>query len=172
MALIKCPECGREVSDKARACIHCGYPLNDERSASPTISSPRKQVVIPCCKGKPNRLLAIKVVRQITGLGLVEAIAIVDATTPVVLDGVDLETANNAVSIFHKEGIPAQVANSGEKVIVSEKIIAKTPCCPKCGSTLLATVNRGYSLAWGFLGSGTPMNVCQACGHKFKPGIR
>ena len=27
MALIKCPECGKEVSDKAPACIHCGCPL-------------------------------------------------------------------------------------------------------------------------------------------------
>ena len=28
MALIKCSECGRLVSDKAKACIHCGNPLN------------------------------------------------------------------------------------------------------------------------------------------------
>ena len=27
--LIKCPECGKDVSDKAPACIHCGFPLND-----------------------------------------------------------------------------------------------------------------------------------------------
>ena len=27
MALIKCPECGKEISDRAQACIHCGYPL-------------------------------------------------------------------------------------------------------------------------------------------------
>lgn len=27
MALIKCPECGKELSDKAPACINCGYPL-------------------------------------------------------------------------------------------------------------------------------------------------
>lgn len=27
MALIKCPECGKEVSDKADACIHCGCPI-------------------------------------------------------------------------------------------------------------------------------------------------
>lgn len=26
--LIKCPECGKEVSDKAPACIHCGFPLD------------------------------------------------------------------------------------------------------------------------------------------------
>ena len=27
MALIRCPECGREISDKAKSCPHCGYPL-------------------------------------------------------------------------------------------------------------------------------------------------
>lgn len=29
MALIQCPECGKEVSDKARKCPHCGYPLEE-----------------------------------------------------------------------------------------------------------------------------------------------
>lgn len=28
MALIKCPECGREVSDKAESCPQCGYPIS------------------------------------------------------------------------------------------------------------------------------------------------
>lgn len=27
MALIKCEECGKEVSDKAPSCIHCGCPI-------------------------------------------------------------------------------------------------------------------------------------------------
>lgn len=27
MALIQCPECGKEISDKANVCIHCGYPM-------------------------------------------------------------------------------------------------------------------------------------------------
>ena len=27
MALIKCPECGKEVSDQSDACIYCGYPI-------------------------------------------------------------------------------------------------------------------------------------------------
>lgn len=42
--------------------------------------------------------------------------------------------------------------------------------CPKCGSTSIATVNKGFSLLTGFLGSGKPMNVCQSCGYKWKPG--
>lgn len=33
MALIECPECSANVSDKASACPHCGYPL---RGGSPT----------------------------------------------------------------------------------------------------------------------------------------
>ena len=27
MALIKCPECGKEISDKASNCPSCGYPI-------------------------------------------------------------------------------------------------------------------------------------------------
>ena len=27
MALIKCPECGKEISDKASACVSCGFPI-------------------------------------------------------------------------------------------------------------------------------------------------
>ncbi|WP_418490297.1 zinc ribbon domain-containing protein [Frisingicoccus sp.] len=27
MALIKCPECNNDISDKARACPHCGFPI-------------------------------------------------------------------------------------------------------------------------------------------------
>lgn len=34
MALIKCPECGKEVSDKASACIHCGYPLDVKKEST------------------------------------------------------------------------------------------------------------------------------------------
>lgn len=31
MALIKCPECGREISDKAAACPNCGAPVNSKK---------------------------------------------------------------------------------------------------------------------------------------------
>jgi predicted amidophosphoribosyltransferase len=30
MALIVCPECKRQVSDKAKACLNCGYPIEEE----------------------------------------------------------------------------------------------------------------------------------------------
>ena len=31
MALIKCPECGREISDKAPQCPHCGCPITSSQ---------------------------------------------------------------------------------------------------------------------------------------------
>lgn len=34
MALIKCPECGKEISDKSTACIHCGFPLELLKTSS------------------------------------------------------------------------------------------------------------------------------------------
>lgn len=42
--------------------------------------------------------------------------------------------------------------------------------CPKCNSTHIATINRGFSIVTGFYGSGSPRNVCQMCGYKWKPG--
>lgn len=57
-----------------------------------------------------------------------------------------------------------------------------SPKCPKCGSTDIRREKRGYDnkrgqqgallfgpqgLALGSFGSGKPVNVCAACGHKF-----
>ena len=30
MALIHCPECGKEISDKAEKCIHCGHVMKEQ----------------------------------------------------------------------------------------------------------------------------------------------
>ena len=45
MAMIKCPECEKEISDKAMACPNCGYPMN-----TPTSTKPRVR------NGKPTKL--------------------------------------------------------------------------------------------------------------------
>ena len=29
MALINCPECGKQISDRAKTCIFCGYPIQE-----------------------------------------------------------------------------------------------------------------------------------------------
>lgn len=39
MALIKCPECGREISDKASACPGCGCPVEKKESGQPVVEA-------------------------------------------------------------------------------------------------------------------------------------
>ena len=41
MALIKCSECGKKISDKAAVCVHCGCPL--ELQPSPATEKPRRK---------------------------------------------------------------------------------------------------------------------------------
>jgi hypothetical protein len=40
MALVACKECGKEISDKAPACPHCGAPLTTWQSTSPVSALP------------------------------------------------------------------------------------------------------------------------------------
>ena len=46
MALISCPECGKEISDKVKACPHCGYPLAEEPQQEQPASSPQQVEVV------------------------------------------------------------------------------------------------------------------------------
>lgn len=40
--LIKCPECGKEVSDSAVNCVHCGYPLIHKKEEIPKAKKVKK----------------------------------------------------------------------------------------------------------------------------------
>lgn len=40
MALISCPECGKEISDAAQACPHCGHPVQESQPQD--VPAPRK----------------------------------------------------------------------------------------------------------------------------------
>lgn len=45
--LIKCPECGKEVSDNAVTCVHCGYPLTQKKENMPkAVQAKRKDGLV------------------------------------------------------------------------------------------------------------------------------
>lgn len=43
MALIKCPECGKEISNSANKCPHCGYAI---KSIGKTLSANKKNIMV------------------------------------------------------------------------------------------------------------------------------
>ena len=49
MALINCPECGKQISDKAAQCIHCGAPMSSHSSTvqqTPVQQMPVQQIPV------------------------------------------------------------------------------------------------------------------------------
>lgn len=53
MAIIKCPECGADISDKAISCPHCGFPLAKEQAVTTTeeaspVTEKEEAPSIPC----------------------------------------------------------------------------------------------------------------------------
>lgn len=51
IALIKCPECQKDISDKTKSCPHCGYPLAEETDAG--VAGPQ-QVEVTAVKIGPQ----------------------------------------------------------------------------------------------------------------------
>lgn len=43
MALIKCPECGKEISDEATSCPNCGHPMRKMEASAPPLNQPKKK---------------------------------------------------------------------------------------------------------------------------------
>lgn len=157
MSLIKCPECHKEISDKAKTCPHCGYPLeqygnNVETTQNEEDYNAIKQELMkrncPRCGSCdyydiPYRGIIVcrKCKREIPYNNIKYS---------------DLQKAETRMKVQEQANTPTSTQNAVK--------------CPKCGSTSIATVNRGFSLLSGFVGSGKAMNVCQKCGYKWKPG--
>ena len=145
MALIKCPECGKELSDKSEICINCGYPIKKQSSTYLNVNG--RDVDVTFLVNNPkysNKIDLAERMEQLTGIKKFQWVLFIQN--------------------YWKTGIlPEKFEYPTQE---DERNIVK---CPKCGSTAIQTVNRGYSLMTGFLGSGSPRNVCQKCGYKWKP---
>ena len=136
MALINCPECDGKVSDKAKQCIHCGYPLKNPDGIFRIVNGVEYDLTFlkDCIGTTIDRVPYFVKVQEITGLNGADA----------------LDLALEIVGPFPQ----------GTKDTIK---------CPKCGSTAISTVNRGFSIITGFIVSGSARNVCQKCGYKWDP---
>lgn len=176
MALISCPECGNSISDKSERCIHCGYPIKEYIEKETPKETKQVDLSNRICiiNGRKYDLTEIynitldgedpdKLMKKtIEGLTSLDRFHLRDAMrklkcVPPVFNSRDVLYEGKIMNYRKKEAI------------IAEKRANSPVRCPKCKSTSIATTNRGYSLVWGFIGSGKPMNVCQKCGYKWKP---
>lgn len=139
MALIKCPECGKEISDKSEICINCGYPVAENQ-----IPEYDHNAVCGFCNATDWVYNKTK--------GVVECNSC----------HCSIIAENEIVAKKYEE-------NKKQQQQQHNTPSPPTLRCPKCGSTSVTTGSRGYSLLTGFLGSGKTVNRCGSCGHKWKP---
>lgn len=211
MALIKCPECGKEnVSDSAQSCPSCGFGIKDyyskERASEHKDTTRENRDVLAIEKAnneKNKRLDNVKMPEKpskgryifagivcafmalVGWFGVVEELGFIWLVIAVIFTLLAVfspiaykdEQQKYRQSVEnpqeYRERVIAEEDRKRAEAIRQARLESMnasiSPRCPKCGSPYISTVNRGYSIVWGFIGSGTAMNVCQKCGHKWKP---
>lgn len=184
MAIIKCIDCGHDVSTYADKCPNCGCPLSV--IAGGGINSSPKIVNVVLENVGSKRLETIRFIREISipKKGLSEAMDIIDNLPNTIIQSVDIKLGNTIVEKLSQIGCTARIEEIDNDNLVSESEIKgkeervestflfskdKPLTCPHCGSTAVTTGSRGYSLVWGFIGSNKTVNRCGRCGHSWNP---
>ena len=152
MALIKCPECGKEVSDKALTCVHCGCPLVKKNHC--IING----VDVDCSFLFDSRYEDIEI----------KELIMIEKTN------LDAGVADKIVEEWVKKGeIPpvfnGKISTYEEESRQAMERINNQLHCPKCGSTSITTGARGVNWFWGFIGANKTVNRCGKCGYTWKP---
>ena len=170
MALIKCPECGKEISDKASNCILCGCPIRDVYEAQDTSPSTNAEneavhITIHGTVFDLNRLLmsqgddiakATKALARHTGISK-------DDAKKYITDGV------NALPAFDKKELKARKKMGRNSLQISETLKTEErethwqrlvreardgqARCPRCRSTSLAGAKKGFGVGKAVVGA-------------------
>jgi hypothetical protein len=75
MAIIKCSECGRAVSDRAAACIGCGAPLAPAESSSAFNREPARSIAPPLTPSQLRWRLGLSSLTLVLGVIAADAVA-------------------------------------------------------------------------------------------------
>lgn len=146
MALIKCPECGKEISNKSDKCIHCGYPF---KKANMCVLNGKETDLSFLLDESYSILYKVRDVIQLSNSSI-------DKVKPVVDKIVQTKEIPKVLNL------PIQQAEEDNK-----------PKCPICNSTDLskisATKKAAKIVTFGIFGMGDNGKTwkCNKCGSKF-----
>ncbi len=137
--LIKCPECGKEISDKSDKCINCGYPIK-------------------------NTICIVNGVKYDLAFLLDESYSIVYKVRDLIqISNSDISHIKPIVEqIVQAQNIPPML----NLPIKSQTEEDNKVHCPKCNSTNIQIVPRKWSLLTGILTNKTD-RVCVNCKYKW-----
>ena len=195
MALIKCPECGKEISDKSKICIHCGYPISEHenkpdgyikvdgelcdisklkkmyekysKSDRKDIRRKYNEIYINYCKTGKKIELSSRDSWTSLGQWVGNKFNWYQKNDRYYLAcKLIVECINHNFEYFEFNTADYQAAAPTPRPSAPTNQVR----CPKCGSTAITTEERGYSLWIGWYGANEKKNLCQKCGYKWWPG--
>ncbi|MBR3108561.1 MAG: zinc ribbon domain-containing protein [Clostridia bacterium] len=156
MALILCPECKREVSDRAHQCPHCGNPLNmNPLSQEKQIDVPKpiiygEEYYNTQLKKNDSSLIPIRILGW---FGLIIGI-------------ICLFTGAFILAIIFLPG--AIICITGKPKMVKAGVMSdNTICCPRCGSTEIAA-NSNTKRSSSIYIESKGQWMCKKCGTEFE----
>lgn len=107
MALIRCPECGKEISDKVTACPHCGYPLAAEAAPAPEIEKSRDEEPEKSSPDEPEAPIKKRVTKKIAVIvSCICVVLVVGGILAFVLTG-NLRAYKAAEKLYDAKDYPA-----------------------------------------------------------------
>lgn len=173
MALIQCPECGMDVSDKASSCIHCGYPLSQNQDIMYEINLIDIYSNDLCSRHRGDIL---RLLSNVTHRPLKEFNRMIYERCGTLVTGVSYDNAIKIQKLLNQYGITTDLSVSFAKTENNNVNVERTfyideskVFCPACKSTSITTGKRGFTILSGFIGSNKTINRCAKCGYSWYP---
>ena len=190
MALIECPECGGKVSDKAPACMHCGYPIHTHEDHQETYS-----IFITSCGNKDLyastllycdlgysqeetdyilKSVPIMIAQNVNGAQTAAIVKLFSdkGINMSVLDEDDNFVDENALIEEYPDDIDVEMLKGNQKNTLSIYSNSSKPKCPTCQSTDIQKISLSDKAIGGALFGLLSSNVrntmrCNNCGYKW-----
>lgn len=154
MALINCPECNKEISNKASSCPHCGCPINLNTGYT---------VYLTGYRDTDTAVLAgLKEVLNLD-MNYEDVVKILNNLPYKLCECSTQEEASILAKKLDRWWINTNITDSnGNSISINTNIIL----CPRCNSTNIQIVPRKWSLLTGIFTNKTD-RVCVNCKHKW-----
>lgn len=123
--LITCPECKKQISDKSKQCIYCGYPLSISDNIC-TICGFKFDLfnIMELIKNNEPQSVCIREIRELTNLSLFDSKQLYDY-------------------ISSNDKIPANFVPKESITQPQLNIDINKPKCPTCSSTDIQKIGAG-----------------------------
>lgn len=174
MSLILCPECNKEISSFASSCPNCGFPITKSNQQEETFNLVLQSTTII----SNGNIQTIKFLMDALSISISEANRIIKSVPCTIASGLTEQKVKLIKSQLEEYGCTLYIEKNRPHVDntisnddIDNYLTSKSSAirCPRCNSTQISTGSRGFSLVWGFIGSGKTVNRCGKCGYSWKP---